>query len=189
MLPLCFIGSLIVLQGSICQASSSSKRGLIFVPNNDYPDDNYIWDAGNSDITWYYNYGFLPSPIFNENPNFEFVPMLWGAPASTSDNSFLTSVKNQLAEGINIIHILTFNEPDGDSSAGGSEVPSALAAETWKRVVEPLRKQGIKLGAPAVTGAPTGFNWLQSFFTACGGGCSADFIPIHWRVHLHSPCS
>ena len=46
--------------------------------------------------------------------------------------------------------------------------------------MEPLKKLGVKLGAPAVTGATTGFNWLAGFFKACAGGCSVDFIPVHW---------
>lgn len=54
-----------------------------------------------------------------------------------------------------------------------------LAAETWKAQMEPLRELGVKLGAPAVTDAPTGFEWLQNFFMQCAGGCTVDFIPVH----------
>jgi len=31
-----------------------------------------------------------------------------------------------------------------------------------------------------VTGGESGWTWLQEFFTACAGNCSADFIPVHW---------
>ncbi|MCJ1399390.1 hypothetical protein MMC11_002592 [Xylographa trunciseda] len=174
------LGALAILSPAFSQVTRSSKRGLVYVPNANYPQDNNIWDAPSSDLTWYYNYGPEPSPTFSNATDFQFVPMLFGAPNDTTDTSFLTSVKSQISGGANISYVLTFNEPDGTSATGGSDVPSELAAETWIREVEPLKAQGVKLGAPAVTGAQTGFTWLQQFFTACAGNCSADFIPIHW---------
>ncbi|MCJ1295797.1 hypothetical protein MMC34_007361 [Xylographa carneopallida] len=174
------LGALAGLPLAFSQVTTSPKRGLVYVPNANYPQDNNIWDSSSSDLTWYYNYGPEPSPNFSNATKFQFVPMLFGAPNDTTDTSFLTSVQSQISAGANISHILTFNEPDGTSATGGSDVPSKLAAETWIREVEPLKSQGVKLGAPAVTGAQTGFTWLQQFFTACAGNCSADFIPIHW---------
>lgn len=165
---------------STAYATRSSKRGLAYVPNPKTPEDNTIWDSSSSDLTWYYNYQASPSPAFTTNPNFEFVPMLWGAPTDQTDMTFLNTVQQQIKNGANISHVLSFNEPDGQSSTGGSGIPAILAAQTWIREIEPLKKLGVKLGAPAVTGAPNGFNWLQNFFTACDGGCSADFIPVHW---------
>ena len=88
-------------------------------------------------------------------------------------------MRSQIKEGADIKYVLGFNEPDGRDN-GGSNVPVDLAAETWIREIEPLKKLGVKLGAPAVTGAPTGFAWLQNFFSACNGRCSIDFIPVHW---------
>jgi hypothetical protein len=58
-------------------------------------------------------------------------------------------------------------------------VPVDLAVDTWIRHIEPLKTLGFELGAPAVTGAATGFNWLQNFFLAWRGRCSVDFIPVH----------
>ncbi|MCJ1413811.1 hypothetical protein MMC32_000136 [Xylographa parallela] len=174
------LGALAVLSPAFSQITTSPKRGLVYVPNANYPQDNNIWDSSSSDLTWYYNYGPEPSPNFSNATNFQFVPMLFSAPNDTTDTSFLTSVQSQISAGANVSYILTFNEPDGTSATGGSDVPSDLAAETWIREVEPLKSQGVKLGAPAVTGAQTGFTWLQQFFTACAGNCSADFIPIHW---------
>ncbi|MCJ1406107.1 hypothetical protein MMC19_000172 [Ptychographa xylographoides] len=163
------------------QVSRSAKRGLVYIPNANTPQDNSIWDSSTSDLTWYYNYGPSPSPNFDGAAStFQFVPMLFGAPASSSDTTFLTTVQSQLSAGTNVSHILTFNEPDGTTATGGSDVSADLAASTWMTNVEPLKAQGVKLGAPAVTGAQTGFTWLQNFFTACAGKCSADFIPIHW---------
>lgn len=54
------------------------------------------------------------------------------------------------------------------------------AAETWIREIEPLKDMGVKLGAPAVTGSPAGFTWLENFYTACAGNCTTHFIPVHW---------
>ena len=174
------LSALVLSPTALCQVSRSAKRGLVYVPNANTPQDNSIWDSANSDLTWYYNYASTPSAVFESNPDFQFVPMLFGAPTSNTDNSFLTAVQTQLSSGANISYVLTFNEPDGGSSTGGSDVPAELAAETWIREVEPLKNQSVKLGAPAVTGAPSGFTWLQNFFTACNGSCSADFIPVHW---------
>lgn len=163
----------------------SSKRGLVFVPDTKYPADSQVWVEPGSDLTWYYNYGVTPSTEYSNRSQseFEFVPMLWGAPISTSDNTFINGVQALIKGGSNISYVLAFNEPDGTTSTGGSNVDPILAATTWIREVEPLRKLGIKAGAPAVTGSPGGFTWLSSFFSACtsqGTNCTADFIPIHW---------
>jgi Glycosyl hydrolase catalytic core len=160
------------------QAGTSPKRGLIYIPSSKHPTDDNIWARNGSDLTWYYTYGATPVPAFNNL--LEFVPMLWGLPSSPSDTSFYDTVKSQLTAGQKIRYVLTFNEPDGEGSSGGSNIDPAAAAAAWVKVVEPLKQSGIRLGAPAVTGAPSGFSWLQAFFKACNGGCSADFIPIHW---------
>jgi hypothetical protein len=165
---------------TLTSATRSSKRGLVFVPSEKHPTDNQIWVGGNSDLTWYYNYQVAPSPAYSNRTQseFEFVPMLW-SPTTT----FLSQVKTMISGGRNITHILTYNEPDGTSSTGGSNVQPAVAAANWISQVEPLRKLGVKTGAPAVTGSPSGFTWLQMFFDAChsqGTNCTADFFPVHW---------
>ncbi|KAI9836824.1 MAG: hypothetical protein M1819_000989 [Sarea resinae] len=172
------IAILAVLPTVLC--TTSSKRGLCFVPSQQHPSDDNIWDSSTSDLTWYYNYGATPSTAFNNATHLQFVPMLWGAPANSTDTSFSGAITAQLAAGANISSLLSFNEPDS-SADGGSGVPALLAAQTWIRELEPLRtKHNLSLGAPAVTGSPQGFTWLQEFFTACNGNCTADFIPVHW---------
>lgn len=156
---------------------ASSKRGLCYVSSTTSAKDDPIWDEAGSDLTWYYNYGAVPTAEYDGKLNF--VPMLWGAPSSTADTTFYDDVKTLIDDGMNITYILAFNEPDGCTS-GGSCVAAETAAEVWINEIEPLKKLGVKLGAPAVTGAPTGFTWLQNFFTACAGNCSADFLPLHW---------
>ena len=169
----------LTLLSSVSAQTPSPKRGLVYVPSAKHPLDDHFWNSPTSDLTWYYNYGSQPSAAFDNSTKLQFVPMLWGAPSSTSDNTFLNDVTNLIKSGTNISYVLTFNEPDGADN-GGSNVDPKLAAQTWMREVEPLKKMGVKLGAPAVTGAPSGFTWLQNFFTACAGNCSADFIPVHW---------
>lgn len=152
---------------------TSPKRGLIYVETENPKDDHY-WTS-NSDLTWYYNY--KSSPTSNvDHSQLQFVPMLWG---SKSDPNFYNTVKGLKDGGMNITTVLAFNEPDGCTS-GGSCVDAQTAAQLWQSQIEPLKKLGIMLGGPAVTGAPTGFNWLQNFFTACAGGCSVDFLPTHY---------
>ena len=105
--------------------------------------------------------------------------MLFGAPSSISDTTFLDDVHSQITAGVDIKYVLGFNEPDGTSSTGGSSIPVETAAQIWMNEMEPLAKLGIKIGAPACTGSETGRQWLQNFFTVCSN-CTVDFIPIHW---------
>ncbi|KAL1310824.1 hypothetical protein AAFC00_001061 [Neodothiora populina] len=179
---LSLFGSIVAL-APIVAATASSKRGLVYVVGQ-ASDDN-LWDSSNSDITWYYNYKAEPTTEYNGK--LEFVPMMWGAPSSPStDMSFYNSVSSLIDGGMNITHVLGFNEPDGCVS-GGSCMAAADAATIWKLQFEPLKKKyGVKLGAPAVTGAPNGFTWLANWFSECAalsngnGSCEVDFIPAHW---------
>jgi hypothetical protein len=166
---------------TLTTATSSSKRGLCYVPSDDHPDDDTIWTkTPGSDLTWYYNYKPEPSEAYKKTPSLAFVPMLWGAEDGDQGTPFLDSVKQQLNSGTKIEYVLGFNEPDGTHATGGSNIAPSLAASTWKREMEPLRALGVKLGAPAVTGSEDGFSWLENWFKACGGGCHPDFLPLHW---------
>lgn len=177
---------LLALPIALCSAEAtfekSSKRGLVFINAPSHPQDNQIWVESSSDLTWYYNYGATPSTAYSNRTQseFEFVPMLWG---SESGNTFLDAVQSQISGGTNISHVLTFNEPDGTTSTGGSNLDPDAAAKIWIREIVPLQEAGVKCGAPAVTGSTDGFTWLENFFAACasqGTNCTADFIPIHW---------
>jgi len=168
-------------------AATSPKRGLVYVPNPRYLEDDNIWVRPGSPLTWYYNYGPNPSKAF-ANTNLHFVPQLWGMPPS-SGTSFLSSVQSQLTGGANITHVLSFNEPDGDFSTGGSKLAPDQAALIWQRELEPLRASGVKLGLPSVTGSPRGLDWLAAFSKACGGKCTGDFIPTHWYGNFEGMAS
>lgn len=115
--------------------------------------------------------------------------MLWG---SSGSSSFLSQIKGLITGGTKISHILTFNEPDGSISSGGSDTSPAAAAAIWIQEIEPLRKLGVKTGAPAMTGSPGGFTWLRQFFANCtaqGTNCTADFIPVHWYGNFEGMAS
>ncbi|CAD6593227.1 MAG: hypothetical protein ASARMPRED_007170 [Alectoria sarmentosa] len=161
-----FLTALAVIPSlTYCQSSTtSSKRGLVYVPNEKYPLDDANWDSPTSDLTWYYNYASKPSSSFANFPKLQFVPMLWG---TGNSSTFLSDVQNQIKAGDNITYVLGFNEPDGESSTGGSDIPAETAAQIWMQQIEPLARQGVKLGAPACTGAETGLQWTKDFFTAC----------------------
>ncbi|KAI0880602.1 glycoside hydrolase family 128 protein [Annulohypoxylon maeteangense] len=165
----------------------SSKRGLVFVPNPNSPQDNKIWVQSGSDLTWYYNYGSTPSPAFDDvsQDEFEFVPMLWGA---INDTSFLDSVQGQMDSGRHITHVLGFNEPD-TQYYGGSNIQPSEAADVWVKNIAPLADRGVKLGLPACTGGWGGIPWLQQFLGNCSElistgddkkNCTYDFVAIHW---------
>lgn len=171
--------------------TTSSKRGLCFTPNPKWPQDNQVWPRKPTSLTWYYNYQASGSPAFSNTTqdNFEFVPMLWGAPADTSDTTFLTTVKAQINKGIKISHVLGFNEPDGPTKYGGSDVAPSVAAQVWVKNIIPLQDLGVKVGLPACTGGWGGIPWMQQFLANCSTlisnenetkNCTYDFIPIHF---------
>ncbi|KAK5244714.1 hypothetical protein LTR16_007514, partial [Cryomyces antarcticus] len=120
MLTTTLLPLLIASLSTLTSATTSSKRGLVYVPskNANEAKDDQIWISGSSDLTWYYNYGASPSAVFNGHLNF--VPMLWGAPASNTDMTFYNTVKGLIDSGVNISYVLAFNEPDGASNGGSN---------------------------------------------------------------------
>jgi len=143
---------------------SNPKRGIAF-SSSDSPTSD-LNQLANTAISWEYNWAVEPPANLPEG--IEHVPMQWG---SGDIESFQASV---LAMGAT--HILGFNEPD---QSGQSNIDPNTAASLWQQYINPLSSSGIKLGAPAVSAAPGGLPWLQSFISACSG-CQIDFIPIHW---------
>ncbi|EOO00167.1 putative glycoside catalytic core protein [Phaeoacremonium minimum UCRPA7] len=190
LLPVAIVATTLAILPA-ASADSSSKRGLCFVPNAKWPQDNYIWTRSPSDLTWYYNYGPSPSPVYNNltQQDFEFVPMLWGAPSDVNDTTFLTTVKNLVDQGTNITNVLTFNEPDMATS-GGSSVDPSFGAQVWVNNIIPLQEMGIRVGLPAPTGGWGGLPWLRQFLGNCSElisdgqktkkNCTYDFVGVHW---------
>lgn len=180
------------LAGLCSAAATSNKRGLVFTPNPNYPNDNQLWTQANSDLTWYYNYQSQPSTAYASIPQdrFEFIPMMWGVGSNPNETTFLSDVKSLIARGVKIQHVLGFNEPDTDSAYGGSNVKPADAAQAWVANFEPLGQMGIKLGLPACTGGWNSLPWLKQFLGNCSDiisagsnnkkNCTWDFLPVHW---------
>ncbi|KAJ7693296.1 hypothetical protein B0H17DRAFT_844386, partial [Mycena rosella] len=63
---------------------------------------------------------------------------------------------------------------------GQSNLTAQEGADMWKTYIEPFHAQGLRLGSPAPSSAPSGKTWLQDFLTACDGGCTVDFIALHY---------
>ena len=84
-----------------------------------------------------------------------------------------TKVKNVKATAI-----LGFNEPELPDQ---SNMPAALAAAEWLRVIEPLRKAGIRCGSPGISSSPHAVGYLLDFLQRIReGGGDIDFYCFHW---------
>ena len=119
--------------------------------------------------------------------------MMWGMGSNLNDTSFHDSIVNQKNSGLDIQHVLSFNEPDMRSDWGGSDLTPNKAAYGYIANFMPLRKLGIKIGLPAVSGAGWGIQWLRDFRDNCtqivvqqglGSQCEYDFLPVHWYDNL-----
>lgn len=178
MLSRSFVIVAAAVQSAQSQITSSFKRGLVYVPSAKYPQDDYLWDSPTSDITWYYNYGVMPSRSYADS-KLQFVPQLWGQPSDSNSTAFLDSVQSQIREGANISHVLAFNEPDMTANVGGSSIDPTTAAHVWRQEIEPLASLGVKLGSPACSSGPAGVSWMQDFLQACSE-CTIDFMAVHF---------
>lgn len=171
--------------------AKSPKRGLVSVPNSNWPNDDAIWVRPDSPISWYYNFHWNVSAVYASLPQdqVEFVPMLWGG--GSNDSYFVGNVTNLRSDKAggkrNITHVMAFNQPDQPSSNGGSEMAPAVAAQSWVRNLKPLRDSfGIKLGLPVVGDPRSG--WMDQFLKNCSrvnkGECEYDFVPFHSFGHI-----
>lgn len=85
-----------------------------------------------------------------------------------------------------VTHVLTFNEPDGSTSSGGTNTTPSAAAQIWLNTIAPLRlpPYNLSVGLPATTGSSSGLTWLRAFNASChtlsDDGCSFDFIATHF---------
>ncbi|KAI0058321.1 glycoside hydrolase [Artomyces pyxidatus] len=145
--------------------TSSSKAGLAWPNGNSVDIDQY---RTTGKVSWYYTWG--PSYF---DTDLEFVPMLWG---SDQANQWQGTI-NQTIQERHVQAVLAFNEPQ---QPGQSNLTPAQGADLWRTYIEPLRLQGVRLGSPAPSSAPSGKTWLQDWLAACDGGCTVDFIALHW---------
>ncbi|KAK2054311.1 hypothetical protein LY76DRAFT_686712 [Colletotrichum caudatum] len=167
---------------AFAQSDAPSKRGLAY-QGDAHEADTRLLTSGNSLINWYYTWSTWPAAGLNTSVTF--VPLVHGV-KEASDSS-LTSRLDQLPESST--HLLTFNEPDGDKSSGGSSVDPEDAAKAYLEHLAPLRDAGGRrrrwnISHPVVTGSPQGIDWLRRFNESChdmdDAGCPADFVAVHW---------
>ena len=72
--------------------------------------------------------------------------------------------------------VFSLNEPD----LPANYVSPGDAANWYKQYINPL---AIKKALPAISSSPSGgqgLDWLAQMVSACGGGCYADYINLHW---------
>jgi len=145
--------------------TNSSKAGLAWSNGNSIDVSQY---ETTGKVSWYYTWS-----SYSINTDLEFVPMLWG---QTSEGDFSSTI-NQTISDLKPTAVLGMNEPQ---ETGQSNLTPEQGVAMWKTYLEPLRSQGLRLGSPAPSSAPSGKTWLQDFLTACSGECTVDFIALHW---------
>ncbi len=151
-----------------------SKRGLLYI-GTDHSSDNAIFTSSSSPLTWYYNYASSPSI---RTSHFTYVPMIHSLDNFDGDISAIRSLDD-------VEYILIFNEPDGTTDSGGSNITPRAAARTFINDIMPMREShGWKISLPATTGSGSGLNWLSLFNESCyalsPNGCAFDFVAAHW---------
>ncbi|KAI1322351.1 glycosyl hydrolase catalytic core-domain-containing protein [Xylariaceae sp. FL0255] len=166
---------------SCALAQGASKRGMGYI--GDTHDGDYsLLLSSNSPIDWYYTWSPVaaPSDIFpsGAESRIEFVPALPDLDNLADDISTATNLSSSST------HLLTFNEPDGTTSSGGSSISPQDAATAYINQVVPLRDR-FNISHPAVTGSSRGLQWLEDFNTSCWkidskNGCPTDFVAVHW---------
>jgi len=146
------------------QVTNTSKIGLGW-PSGNTVDIEQFRSTGK--VSWYYTWS-----VFAVDTDLEFVPMFWGAKSIDQ-----LSALNDTISKLHVKAVLGMNEPQ---QPGQSNLSPKDGAQLWKTYIEPLRSFGVRLGSPAPSSAPSGKTWLQDFLTACAGGCTVDFIALHW---------
>ena len=121
------------------------------------------------DAGWYYNWG-LGS---NSRPNYEYVPMAWGAGGASSANV------NSVANRGQVTHFLGFNESDNCNGESG-QFNNLCQPEVAVAYFEGLMASGLRIGSPAPReNGPTG--WLREFNEiAKARDVRFDFVAVHW---------
>jgi hypothetical protein len=110
-----------------------------------------------------------------------FVPMIHSAANLDAD---IAAIR---AQGDAVEHVLTFNEPDGDTQGGGTDMSPRQAASAWEEIVRELGPEGAgkKISGPATTGSEGGWEWMDEWNETCWDmyeetGCEFDFVAAHW---------
>lgn len=118
---------------------------------------------------WFYQW----NNTNNSRPNYEYVPMAWGAGGASP--AALNSVINK----DNVNHLLGFNESDNCNDQSG-QFNNLCKPEVAVGYYENLMKTGMRLGTPAPReNGPT--TWLLEFAQlAKSRDVRFDFVAVHW---------
>ncbi|OQV00200.1 hypothetical protein CLAIMM_05732 [Cladophialophora immunda] len=196
--------SLIPLSHGSAANSTFPKRGLCYIATDHSASDSHIFTTSNSPLTWYYNYSPWPGPSSSlAQWSTEFVPMVHSASDAAASVDTIKAILNGSAgiplaassggggRGNRVTHVLTFNEPDGDTSTGGTDSAPDHAAQVYIDTILPLRAAPyhLQVSLPATTGSARGLEWLRAFNVSCfrrrpAGGCAFDFVAAHWYGDL-----
>ncbi len=150
-------------------STGGKKRGLAYNDPSLLPG----FLGGNSKVSWMYNWGQSDD---SGGLGIEYVAMLWGT-GSNHVNTWANNAEKALAAGSK--HLLSFNEPD---NAGQANMSPQDAAAGHIQYLNPYGDRA-RIGSPAITNSGNpgeGISWIKGFFSACGGQCKVDFVPIHW---------
>lgn len=173
------LGWILLIDLIVAQTANFSKRGIAYL-GTDHSSDYNLFLSHTSPLTWYYNWSPNPIPGFG---HIEFVPLLHGTDNLDDDISTISTLPKSST------HLLTFNEPDGSLSSGGSAISPSDAASAYVSSIAPLSIQnGGKwyISWPSTTGTyDSGLPWLAAFNASCyqlnrTHGCVADFAATHW---------
>lgn len=121
------------------------------------------------DAGWYYNWGNGTQSL----PNYEYVPMAWGAGATAP------AVLQRIIDKDKVNHLLGFNESDNCNDQSG-QYNNLCKIEVAVGYYENLMKTGMRLGTPAPReNGPNG--WLLEFAElAKVRDVRFDFVAVHW---------
>jgi hypothetical protein len=144
-----------------------SKRGLAY----NHPDLLARFLNSGTKVSWAYNWGQRD----DSGTNLEFCPMLWGLKLDFAQ-TWPGNAQKAIDAGSKCL--LSFNEPDLGEQA---DMSPQLAAQKHIELMNPYAGKAL-IGSPAVTNsvAPNqGLDWMEQWFSACGGRCTVDFVNIH----------
>jgi len=165
--------------------AQESKKGFAYIGDT-HVSDNRLLTTSPSPLVWYYNWSPYPNSNLIPSDSLEFVPMIHGLDA-TSDSRTENVIRNLPPSST---HLLSFNEPDGTTSSGGSSISPEDAAKAYIDYVVPFRDgrsggRNWKISHPSTTGSGNGLEWLRAFNESCydidaDNGCPTDFVSVHW---------
>lgn len=160
----------------------NSKRGFSFVGDS-HDSDNSLLTSSKTPLNWFYNWSPYPPSQIDPSDSMEFVPLIHGIDQAESGQT--QDAIESLPDSST--HLLSFNEPDGTTSSGGSSISPSDAARAYINHIVPYQSsnRAWKISHPSTTGSPNGLDWLRRFNESCHeideqNGCPTDFIAAHW---------